>query len=109
MTYMASCGDGGCANFDPINAEFFKIDEKGRDPTTGRWALANIAGDDHFDATDDVTLPTNLPKGEYLVSICLLSSISSNAIFRFATNFLPFIAPVNLVEPNSILPASKFA
>jgi hypothetical protein len=76
MTYMASCGDGGCANFDPINAEFFKIDEKGRNPSTGRWSLADLASSQ--DATDDVTLPSNLPKGEYLVRHELLALHNAN-------------------------------
>jgi hypothetical protein len=65
ITYMASCGAGGCANFDAIDAEFFKIDEKGRHPETGKWFQSDIF--QNFDATSDVTLPTDLPAGEYLV------------------------------------------
>jgi len=65
LTYMAPCGPGGCANFDAINAEFFKIDEKGHNPATGKWFQGDIF--ENFDATSDVTLPTDLPAGEYLI------------------------------------------
>jgi hypothetical protein len=65
LTYMAPCGDGGCANFDAANAQFFKIDEKGRHDGNGPWFQADIF--QNFDATTDVTIPTNLPAGEYLV------------------------------------------
>jgi hypothetical protein len=65
LTYMAPCGDGGCATFNPSSAEFFKIDEKGRHDGTGNWFQADIF--QNFDATTDATIPHNLPAGEYIV------------------------------------------
>lgn len=64
MTYMASCGDGGCANFDAGNAQFFKIAEQGK-KADGTWTMAELnAGPD---ATTTITLPSDLPAGEYLI------------------------------------------
>jgi len=64
MTYMASCGTGGCANFDPIDAQFFKIDQKGQHED-GTWFQGDIFN--NTDATTNVTLPSDLPAGEYLI------------------------------------------
>jgi hypothetical protein len=67
ITYMASCGDSGCANFDGTGAEFFKIGELGRKPDgDGRtWFMNDLTTGP--EATLSVTLPTDLPAGEYLV------------------------------------------
>jgi hypothetical protein len=67
MTYMASCGATGCANFDGQGAEFFKISELGRkEGGDGRsWFMGDLTTGP--DATLSVTLPTDLPAGEYLV------------------------------------------
>ncbi|PVG02075.1 hypothetical protein CPB86DRAFT_698216 [Serendipita vermifera] len=64
MTYMASCGSAGCANFDSANAQFFKIGELGRKPEGGYY-MADLTGE--ANRTLSVTLPKNLPGGEYLV------------------------------------------
>jgi hypothetical protein len=64
MTYMASCGDGGCATFDSANAQFFKIAEQGR-KEDGQWTMADLTTGP--EATTKVTLPSTLPAGEYLI------------------------------------------
>jgi hypothetical protein len=64
MTYMASCGAGGCANFDSANAQFFKISELGRkDAST--WYMADLTTG--LNATTSATIPSDLPAGEYLI------------------------------------------
>jgi len=103
MTYMASCGAGGCANFDPINAEFFKIDEKGINPATGAWFQADIF--QHQDATTDVTLPTDLPSGEYLVRHEIIGLHLSNQ--PGGAEFYPSCTQVRMVQPDNT--TSKFS
>ncbi|KAG8830759.1 hypothetical protein FRC18_007637, partial [Serendipita sp. 400] len=64
MTYMAACGDQGCTTFDSANAQFFKISELGKKPEGG-WYMADLTTS--TDASLSVTLPENLPAGEYLL------------------------------------------
>ncbi|KAK0200098.1 glycoside hydrolase family 61 protein [Desarmillaria ectypa] len=61
MTYMTNCGDSSCADFDPTGAEWFKIEESGK--TGGTWAQAALM----TGATADVTIPSNLAAGNYLI------------------------------------------
>jgi hypothetical protein len=64
MTYMAPCGAGGCANFDPANAQFFKISELGKKPD-GNWFMRDLTNGPN--ASLSVRLPETLPAGEYLI------------------------------------------
>ncbi|KAK0489918.1 glycosyl hydrolase family 61-domain-containing protein [Armillaria luteobubalina] len=61
MTYLTNCGDSSCADFDPTDAEWFKIEEAGK--TDGTWAQAALM----TGATADVTIPSNLAAGNYLI------------------------------------------
>ncbi|KAI0350297.1 hypothetical protein OH77DRAFT_1087377 [Trametes cingulata] len=62
LTYMASCGSGGCANFDSSNAKWFKIEEAGKQKD-GTWAQAKLMQGQ----AADVQLPSNIAPGEYLI------------------------------------------
>ncbi|KAI0694067.1 glycosyl hydrolase family 61-domain-containing protein [Cytidiella melzeri] len=62
MTYLASCGDTTCDQFDSTQAKWFKIDEAGQD-SSGAWAQATL----NTGAPINVTLPSNLASGNYLV------------------------------------------
>lgn len=64
MTYMASCGSGGCANFDSANAQFFKISELGK-KDDGSWYMSDLNA--ALNDTTSATIPSDLPAGEYLV------------------------------------------
>jgi hypothetical protein len=103
MTYMAACGPEGCAKFDPINAEFFKIDEKGINPATGTWFQADIF--ENQDATTDVTLPTDLPSGEYLVRHEIIGLHLSSQ--PGGAEFYPSCTQVRMVQPDNT--TSKFS
>jgi len=63
LTYMASCGDNTCDQFDSTQAKWFKIQEIARD-SNGEWNQDNtlFAG-----KTADVTIPSNLAPGNYLI------------------------------------------
>lgn len=64
MTYMTSCGNTPCNEFDPTGAKWFKIDQLGRKSDGSTWFQQDIMSDgDSF----DVTLPTNLAPGGYLI------------------------------------------
>ena len=43
MTYMASCGNTTCDQYDPTNAEWFKIEETGLEPGNVTWYQQNIS------------------------------------------------------------------
>ncbi|KAI0364624.1 hypothetical protein BV20DRAFT_826028 [Pilatotrama ljubarskyi] len=62
LTYMASCGSGGCANFDSSNAKWFKIEEAGKQKD-GTWAQAKLMQGQ----AAEVQLPSNIAPGEYLI------------------------------------------
>lgn len=94
MTYMASCGSGSCTSFDSSQAEWFKIDEKGR-KDDGTWFMSNY--NDHPDAQLEVTLPTNLPAGEYLVRHELIGL--HNALSQGGAEFYPSCAQLRLSAP----------
>jgi hypothetical protein len=63
ITYMAAC-NGPCAQADVAKAKFFKIHEVGQ-KQDGSWFQLDLFNND--DATVDMTLPNNLPAGEYLI------------------------------------------
>ena len=62
MTYMTSCGSTPCDQFDPTGAEWFKIDQAGRD-LDGQWYQRAISNGRPF----NLTLPQNLSPGGYLL------------------------------------------
>ena len=43
MTYMASCGNTTCDQYDSTNAEWFKIEETGLEPGNITWYQQNIS------------------------------------------------------------------
>ena len=95
MTYMASCGDGGCATFDSANAQFFKIAEQGK-KADGTWTMADLnAGPD---ATTSVTLPSDLPAGEYLVRHELIAM--QLGMSQGGAEFYPACLQVRLASPS---------
>ncbi|KAJ7635663.1 glycosyl hydrolase family 61-domain-containing protein [Mycena polygramma] len=63
MTYLADCGDVTCDKFNVVTAEWFKIDQQGKNKT-GDWpAQAAIAAG----LPVQVTMPANLKKGNYIL------------------------------------------
>ncbi|KZT43390.1 hypothetical protein SISSUDRAFT_1040403 [Sistotremastrum suecicum HHB10207 ss-3] len=65
MTYMAKC-DGSCSSFTPSSStKWFKIAEFGEKTpgTPDTWVQADINGG----APVNLTLPSNLPSGDYLL------------------------------------------
>ncbi|KAJ6460071.1 glycosyl hydrolase family 61-domain-containing protein, partial [Mycena vitilis] len=63
MTYLADCGDVTCDKFDVATAEWFKIDQQGKNKA-GNWpAQAAIAAG----LAVQVTIPANLHKGNYIL------------------------------------------
>ncbi|RPD58202.1 glycoside hydrolase [Lentinus tigrinus ALCF2SS1-7] len=75
MTYMASCGSGGCTSFDHSNAEWFKIEESGL-RSDGTWAMADLAAG----KSATITLPSNIKSGEYLIRHELLALHTAQAL-----------------------------
>jgi len=68
MTYMASCGETPCSEFDSSDAEWFKIQQVGR-KADGEWAQADLMNG----AVAKVTLPDTLAPGNYLIRHEILS------------------------------------
>jgi len=82
MTYMASCGDTTCDQYNSTNAEWFKIDETGLEPGNVTWYQQDISTsvleNVHITATltcprlvnrspANVTIPSTLKSGQYLI------------------------------------------
>ena len=80
MTYMTSCGNTPCDQFDPTGAEWFKIDQLGKKPDGSTWYQADISSkanslrysvlnDSALGSGDayEVALPQNLAPGGYLI------------------------------------------
>jgi len=95
MTYMASCGDGGCANFESGNAQFFKIAEQGK-KADGAWTMADLTAGP--DATTSVTLPSDLPAGEYLIRHELIAM--QLGMSQGGAEFYPACFQVRLASPS---------
>jgi len=95
MTYMASCGDGGCATFDSANAQFFKIAEQGK-KADGTWTMADLTTGP--DATTSVTLPSDLPAGEYLVRHELIAM--QLGMSQGGAEFYPACLQIRLASPS---------
>jgi len=62
LTYMASCGSSTCDKFDSTQAQWFKIDQVGKN-NDDRWAQADLM--DGKPAT--ITLPATLAPGNYMI------------------------------------------
>ncbi|TFK98989.1 glycosyl hydrolase family 61-domain-containing protein [Pterulicium gracile] len=64
MTYMASCGDQLCNDFDSTKAKWFKIEQTGRVAPGKAWIQGRLLD---FDVPANVTLPGNIQPGNYLI------------------------------------------
>jgi len=62
MTYMASCGSTPCNNFDSQNAQWFKIDQLGRQED-GTWVQQDVMNG----TPANVTIPINIAPGSYVL------------------------------------------
>ncbi|KAJ3561832.1 hypothetical protein NP233_g9955 [Leucocoprinus birnbaumii] len=62
-TYMASC-DGDCTSFLASNAKWFKVDARGYDPNTKKWATDQLEANN---CTWTSTIPAHLETGQYLM------------------------------------------
>jgi len=65
LTYLASCGDTPCNQFDSTNAKWFKIQQEGRTQPGGPWTQAALM--DPSTNVVNVKLPSNLAPGNYLL------------------------------------------
>ncbi|RPA86821.1 family 61 glycosyl hydrolase [Ascobolus immersus RN42] len=72
MTYLAWCGGKKCSEYDVRNPEarFFKISQDGWNSRTRTWLQEDFLKNN---STLTVTLPKNIPNGEYVVRHELLA------------------------------------
>jgi hypothetical protein len=63
MTYMAPCINTTCDQYDPTNAEWFKIEETGLEPGNITWYQQNIMNG----SPANVTIPSTLESGQYMI------------------------------------------
>ncbi|THG94969.1 hypothetical protein EW026_g6601 [Hermanssonia centrifuga] len=63
MTYMAACTGTTCDQFNASQAQWFKIDEAGKESDGSTWVQANIQQGQSY----TVTLPQNMMPGDYLI------------------------------------------
>ncbi|KAJ7572663.1 glycoside hydrolase family 61 protein [Mycena floridula] len=62
LTYLASCGDVSCDQFNTNNASWFKIQQDGK-TSNGDWVQADLT----TGKPAKVTLPSNLAAGSYIM------------------------------------------
>jgi hypothetical protein len=96
LTYMAACGQNGCATFDSANAKFFKISELGKHEDGSTWFMRDLT--EGPDATTSVTLPTNLPAGEYLIRHELIAM--QLGMSQGGAEFYPACLQIRLGDPS---------
>ncbi|KAJ9114639.1 hypothetical protein QFC22_005514 [Naganishia vaughanmartiniae] len=70
LNMMASCG-GSCKGKKGASLDWFKISQENYNPQTKKWPLEVPKGTLGIDTK--FTLPTNLPRGEYLLSQTLIA------------------------------------
>lgn len=92
LTYMASCGSGSCTEFDANNAQWFKIDEKGRHDTDANWFMSDY--NQNRDSLLSAKIPSSLPAGEYLVRHELIGL--HNGMSEGGAEFYPACVQVRL-------------
>ncbi|KIK64002.1 glycoside hydrolase family 61 protein [Collybiopsis luxurians FD-317 M1] len=63
LTYMTSCGNSDCTNYNSSSSEWFKIEQVARVSSGGAWA--QLAVSEGLPA--NVTLPSTLAPGNYLL------------------------------------------
>jgi len=77
MVYMANCG-GDCSSASPASLNWFKINESGLlsgTLSTGMWGMGVLVNDG---STWNVTIPSQLPSGNYMIRHELLAIHTSN-------------------------------
>lgn len=106
MTYMAPCGNNGCATFDSAKAEFFKVNELGKYAGSDNWYMADLTTGPN--GTTSFTIPPTLPAGEYLVRHELVAM--HNGLSVGGVEFYPACFQVRLSAPSrtaSAIPSGK--
>ncbi|KAF6750394.1 glycoside hydrolase family 61 protein [Ephemerocybe angulata] len=63
LTYLASCGDTACNEFDSTKARWFKIDQQAKKPDGGDWYQADLMQGGKGTAS----IPSNIAPGNYLM------------------------------------------
>lgn len=63
LTYLASCGDQDCSEFDSTKAKWFKIQQVGLKADGKTWEQADLMNGEPA----KLTLPSNLAAGNYLM------------------------------------------
>ncbi|KAF8512314.1 glycoside hydrolase family 61 protein [Hysterangium stoloniferum] len=102
LTYMSTCGNTTCDKFDAINAKWFKIDEAGQRPNNLReWAQHDL-----FEGkTVNVTLPNDLPPGDYLVRHEIIALHLGNE--KGGAEFYPSCSQIRLSQPSNNTPIQQ--
>ncbi len=75
MTYMTSCGSGGCVTFNSLSAKWFKIQQSGL-RADGTWAMKDL----YDGLPTNVSLPSNIAPGEYLIRHEILALHNAQSI-----------------------------
>ncbi|EIW75818.1 glycoside hydrolase family 61 protein [Coniophora puteana RWD-64-598 SS2] len=89
MAYLAKC-DGECSSYNSSNAEWFKISELGLKPGNTTWYQADIMAGEPA----NVTLPSNLASGQYLLRHELISL--QLAVSEGGAEFYPSCTQLNV-------------
>ncbi|KAL5508486.1 hypothetical protein ACEPAH_6105 [Sanghuangporus vaninii] len=100
LTYLASCGDSTCDQFDASDAQWFKIDQAGKKSGSSEWYQQDIMNGQSY----STKLPNNLASGQYLVrhEIIGLHLAQSSG----GAEFYPSCSQINVVGDGTATPSS---
>ncbi|KAF5319791.1 hypothetical protein D9611_012859 [Ephemerocybe angulata] len=90
LTYLASCGNTPCNEFDSTKAKWFKIGQQGQKPNSNKW----FQGDLMKGAKATATIPSNIAPGNYLIRHEIIAL--HLAIDKGGAEFYPACAQVKI-------------
>jgi hypothetical protein len=106
IAWMTSCGDVDCKDFDPTNADWFKIGEKGLlwgTIETGGWFQKEFSRWDGTPSLWSETVPKTLRPGNYLVRHEIISLHSAHK-----PQFYPECAHLRVSGEGNAYPGEEF-
>ncbi|KAL4063410.1 glycosyl hydrolase family 61-domain-containing protein [Scleroderma yunnanense] len=101
MTYMASCVNTTCDQYDSTNAMWFKIMETGLQPGNMTWYQQNLMDG----SPTNVTIPSDLAPGQYLIRHEIIALHLATQLG--GAEFYPSCTQVNILGNQTGTPTSN--
>ncbi|KAJ7069788.1 glycoside hydrolase family 61 protein [Mycena amicta] len=99
LTYLANCGSASCAQFDSAQANWFKIQQSGRDSVSNAWVQAAL----NSGAPANLSLP-NVAPGNYLLRHEIIAL--QNAVYQGGAEFYASCSQISVSGDGSGVPTA---